>query len=210
MTAEAATKASTMTDHELQFRLLFAITVAGKSASHAEKVLKRLFEKSSRAPIDRIRRWVADGELEGRLKTARTGNYGKLSKAFSQVAAAIAEGKLDLQTCSAGDLEAFHGVGPKTSRFFITWTRPDARHAVLDVHVLRWLKKRGHDVPQATPSSRQQYARIENIFLAIADTMGKTPRQLDAAIWAQGSGYEGWNPDDHIVEADSMFTKDNG
>jgi hypothetical protein len=206
--------------------MLFAITVAGKSAKHAEGAIKRLFQTNEeerevchcgmyvdehtqsenhtavpmvRLPMERIVLWLHTGQLEDRLRAARTGNYTKLAKAFAQIAPKVNSGELDLRTCAADDLETIHGVGPKTSRFFITWTRPNARHAVLDVHILRWLRQRGHDVPASTPASQKRYAEIEEMFLKIADEFGSTPRELDAAIWAAGSGHEDWSPDEQIA-----------
>lgn len=187
-----------MSDRELQLRILFAITVAGKSAKHAEGAIKRLFGALP-FPMEAIETWIETGQLEKRLRDARTGNYGKLTKAFSELAPKVNSGEIDLRTCSVDDLEQIHGIGPKTSRFFITWTRPNARHAVLDVHILRWLSKRGHDVPAATPASRKRYAEIERLFLRLADELGTSPRELDAAIWAAGSGHEGWTPDEQIA-----------
>lgn len=187
-----------MTDCELQLRILFAITVAGKSAKHAEGAIKRLFG-SIPHPMEMIETWVEMGELDRRLRDAKTGNYGKLTKAFSEIAPKVNSGTLNLRSCSAAELEAIHGIGQKTSRFFIIWTRPDARHAVLDVHILRWLRKQGHDVPTATPASKKRYAEIERLFLKLADDLGTTPRQLDAAIWAAGSGHEEWTPDEQIA-----------
>jgi thermostable 8-oxoguanine DNA glycosylase len=194
-----------MTDRELQLRILFAITVAGKSARHAERAIKRLFDGIPH-PMEMIETWVETEELGQRLREARTGNYSKLSKAFAQIASKVSGRELDLRACSADDLEAIHGIGPKTARFFITWTRPDARHAVLDVHILRWLRNRGHDVPVSTPSSRKKYAEIENIFLEIADSLGVLPRDLDAAIWAAGSGHEGWTPDE-LMTLKTLFNR---
>lgn len=181
--------------------MLFAITVAGKSASHAEGAIKRLFG-SIPFPMEMIETWIGMEDLDKHLREARTGNYTKIAKAFSQLAPLVNNGELDLRTCSAEDLEKIFGIGPKTSRFFITWTRPDARHAVLDVHILRWMKKRGHDVPTATPPSKKKYAEIEETFLKIADDLGTTPRELDAAIWAAGSGHDGWTPDEQIALKD--------
>lgn len=98
----------------------------------------------------------------------------------------IVEGELDLWVIMPEDLEKVHGIGPKTSRFFIMWIRPGERYAALDVHILRWLKARGHDAPRTTPSY-PKYSHLEAIFIAEADALGKTPRQLDYEIWEVGA-----------------------
>ena len=79
----------------------------------------------------------------------------------------------------------------KTSRFFIVWTRPEEKYAVLDTHILRWLRQRGVWTPERTPRYPREYERIEDTFIKIADSLGLTPRELDWKIWKESSGYKG-------------------
>jgi thermostable 8-oxoguanine DNA glycosylase len=176
---------------ELECRVLYAIIVAGKSARFADQAFKRLFGQPTGSPFDVVRAWIKEGVLLQKLQAARVGNYSKIERAYMELVSA----KIDLVKCSPEDLEAVHGIGPKTSRFFIIWTRPEARVAVLDVHVLRWLRKQGHDVPKVTPN-RKDYARIEKLFLEIVDKAGLTPRQVDEKIWMEGSKSAQYNPID--------------
>lgn len=171
-----------------EYYLLYACVVAGKSAKFADAVMGRLclFKQGDETPFEMVRR-LGD-RLESVLREVRTGNYGKLARCFRDLAA---DEKLDLLTCTPDDLEAFHGIGPKTSRFFIMWIRPEERHAALDVHVLRWLRAQGHDAPESTPSAGPIYDALQAIFLQEAEKRGVSPRQLDFAIWKAGSGYEG-------------------
>jgi thermostable 8-oxoguanine DNA glycosylase len=68
---------------------------------------------------------------------------------------------LDLRTCTIADLEAIKGIGPKTSRFFMLHSRPDQELIVLDIHILRYLKRRFRmKVPKSTPSGKR-YLAIE-------------------------------------------------
>jgi thermostable 8-oxoguanine DNA glycosylase len=68
---------------------------------------------------------------------------------------------LDLHTCTIADLEAIKGIGPKTSRFFMLHSRPDQELIVLDIHILRYLKRRFRmKVPKSTPSGKR-YLAIE-------------------------------------------------
>lgn len=177
----AAGETQEMSTNELQARLLYSVIVAGKSADFAEKALGR-FNMHSRgsSPFEMIRRLVAEDYLKRALELARTGNYAKTAKCFR----ALAEANLDLKTCTPQHLEAIHGIGPKTSRFWIMWTRPESetRYAALDTHVLKWLRYLGHDAPKATPTGRK-YADLEQTFLAECDKRGMTARAIDAMIW---------------------------
>ena len=170
---------------ELEARLIYSI-VAGKSAKFADAVMRRwvqLFVRD-RSCFEALRELSKNpGELEKSFREVRTGNYGKMLKACE----ALTTAKLDLATCGPEDLEKIPGIGPKTSRFFILWTRPTARYAALDVHVLRWMRNKGYNVPRQTPGDRKVYARIETWFLAEADRAGKSPAVLDAEIWEAGS-----------------------
>lgn len=176
---------------ELQCRILYAIIVAGKSARFAEQAFKRLFGTQPNLPFNMIRTWISEGVLFQKLQAARVGNYHKIEKAYTQLVST----QIDLASCLPEELEKIHGIGPKTSRFFILWTRPSARYAVLDVHVLRWMNHAGCVVPKSTPN-KVMYARIEKQFLEIVDRLGLTPRQVDEQVWMQGSGYGKYNPDD--------------
>jgi endonuclease III len=170
---------------KLEGRLLYSVIVAGKSAQFANnKVILLLPEGTRSSPLA----WLArldrkPGALEAHLRHVRTGRYSVLLRAFRW----IIEKDLDLATVSVAELEACPGVGPKTARFFVAWTRPHERVAVLDVHILRWLRARGYDAPTSTPRAGELYDQLERAFIAEADERGKTPRELDLAIWEAGS-----------------------
>lgn len=171
---------STLSQAELELRLVYAIVVAGKSARFANDVILRLFPEAARtAPFEYIRELLEDPPILGlRLRAARTGKYTVLENALRWLTSC----NLDLAAVTPEQLAACPGVGPKTGRFFVVWTRPEERHAVLDVHVLRWLRSQGYDTPTATPSG-SRYAALEGAFLKEADDRGLTPRELDSLIW---------------------------
>jgi thermostable 8-oxoguanine DNA glycosylase len=163
---------------ELQKRLLYAMIVAGKSAEFANAVFSRFMRGCSVLPFS----WIAkmgDDELLERLTTAKTGNYTKLARGFRE----LVDAAIDLRSCGPEQLEEIHGIGPKTARFWLLWTRPNARYAALDVHILRWLREQGYAAPKATPAYTVRYQQLEKAFLAEADKRGMTPRELDLQIW---------------------------
>ncbi len=166
---------------ELEYRLLYSVLVAGKSAGFAEAALGRLLGVGLAEPFGVVRQFIADGGLASALRTSRTGRYALLELCFCALV------KVDPETVTVAELEQIPGIGPKTARFFILWTRPGERHAALDVHVLRWLRTLGHDAPKQTPQSARRYAELESLFLDEADRLGVTPRELDEAVWSAGA-----------------------
>ena len=62
-------------------------------------------------------------------------------------------------------------------------SRPKARVACLDTHLLKYLAERGvRNVPKSTPSSKKQYERLERVFLSLVPK-NKTPAEFDLEIW---------------------------
>lgn len=187
----------TITDqHELEYRLIFSLLVAGKNKDFAEKKVEALFKHAKRNKsgipkcFDFLRSMLDLGEdqLDALLRRVRTGNYAKMVNAIKHLVYDIG---FDLSACSPEDLEKVPGIGPKTSRFFLLWTREDAEVAALDVHILRWMREEGiaPDAPKTTPSSNMNlYRRLEKVFLQKAKELGKTPTQLDKEIWMRYSG----------------------
>ncbi len=165
---------------------IFCVCVANKPGERTQRLVEKLL-----APCDipmhpigafeLIRGLIAHSpdNLERRLRELRFGQYKKLVRALTE----LANGDLDLRSCTIEELEAIHGIGPKTSRYFMLRTRPGARVAALDTHILKWLRDRGHCVPISTPQSKKRYREIEEMFLAESDELYLEPDQLDAAIW---------------------------
>lgn len=170
----------------LEYRLLYAVVVAGKSAKFAEAAMSRFINGAGISPFDHVRRLIGCRNLKRSLVKARVGNYAKIDRSFKEIVAA----NLDLETCTPEDLEKIHGIGPKTSRFFILWTRPDAQYAALDVHILRWMRSIGYDAPRSTPQDPKKYAALEKAFLKEAKKRKVKPSELDWEVWKKGSGYK--------------------
>ncbi len=167
---------------ELQARLIYSVLVAGKSAKFAEKkTLDLIGKRVDELPFDIISDHIEFGALDEWLRELRTGSYTRLLKCFPALI------ELNPQTCTLRELEAVHGIGPKTARFFILWTRPDAVCAALDTHVLKWLKSLGYDAPKSTPPAGPKYEGLEQAFISEAVKRGKTPRELDFEIWDAGA-----------------------
>jgi hypothetical protein len=168
-----------ITNDEREARLIYSIIVAGKSAKFVEGVMQKFdAHRQKHSPFAFIKILIKDDNLDWVLRDMRCGNYRKIERALRELIAA----NLNIETCTPEQLEAIHGIGPKTSRFFILWTRPGERYAALDVHVLRWMRAQGYNAPKATPTGAK-YSQLEEAFLTEADKRGVSARELDAQIW---------------------------
>jgi thermostable 8-oxoguanine DNA glycosylase len=154
--------------------------VAGKnSAIQARKLDEFMSEEPilDLDPFDYIRFLTTWGHLREKMELHKLGQYSRLEACFDQST------DLNLRTCTVEDLESVFGVGPKTSRFFLTHTRWRTRFAVLDTHVLKWMREiMGIPAPKATPNGKV-YLKLEKQFLIYCDEVGLTPAELDLEIW---------------------------
>jgi len=173
---------------EREWFVLFSICVAGKSAKQTQKKLNDLlidmYEHTpyslNQSAFDTI--WWADkhGQLGEYLRKHKIGQYKRIERAFSAVAEL--EVKTDL---TVEKLEAIPGIGPKTARFIVLYTNPDANCVPLDTHILKYIKECYPDenVPKSTPSKGPKYDKYEKRFQALAKLIGISVRELDTAVW---------------------------
>ena len=172
-------------DSALQNFLFFIIVVAGKSAKVARKKVDAFFSESNKLPFDYLDELIKNGILEEKLKYHKTGNYRKIVKASHDIVNNFVNGNLSLRTCTTKDLENIHGVSFKNSRYFIVYSRREAsNYAVLDRHILKFLKEKGHNnIPKNTPQNIKEYQRIEKLFLEEAKRLDKNNYELDSESW---------------------------
>lgn len=182
-------------DTQLQQFLLLCVVVAGKNSGIQQKkldaFLQDLHTLRPGLPLPAIRE-LPEGELVELLVRHKLGQYRRLTLAFRDLATRASE-LLDLRTCTAQQLERVFGVGPKTARFFLLYTRRNCRVAVLDTHVLQWMQKnrkllklpRRLKIPRSTPSG-ERYAALEAALLSYCDAQGLNPAELDFEVWKSG------------------------
>lgn len=171
-----------LTIPELQETILFWISAAGKNAQTASRCLDNLLTKwktNNETPFSVILKINHKSNLANELKEHGIGCYNNKAKSFIQ----LARSNINLKTCTVDDLEAIHGIGPKTARCFIIHSRPNQRLAGIDTHLLKCLKDLGLDnIPKTTPTGNT-YKRIEQQFLNLADLFQIEPAKLDLKIW---------------------------
>ena len=176
------------TKADLELFAVFAGCVAGKKAQQtADKVNDNFRDVATPTkqltPFEAIKNLVDIKVFVAYLKMAKMGQYRRIYRALRD----LVESGIDLKTCTVEELEAIHGIGPKTSRFIIMHSRPNQRLATLDTHILRWMRDQGIETPKATPQSKKLYKELEQKFLTLCDKCAILPSQLDLKIWKQYS-----------------------
>ena len=204
------------TDAELEEFLLFCVVVAGKTAATQAKLLHKLLyefvsvlneeEKlyvaylpgdadelnsfysgrfTEDTPFNRIRFLIQRNILQDFIKGSKLGQYRKIERAFRE----LVESDLDLRSCSIDQLEKIHGIGFKTSRFFMVHSRKEQPHAILDTHILKYMREEMNvqNAPKSTPGNYKEYARLESLFVAHCRALGRSVAGLDLEIWKRYS-----------------------
>ena len=171
------------TEAELEEFLMFAILVAGKTAkTQAQKLenfLNPMMSTMGLTPFGVLEQMIKTASLGTQMKFGKLGQYKRIETAFRS----ILTFKGDLKKVTVQDLESVKGIGPKTARFFILHSRPNAQIACLDVHILKWLDDLSYpNIPLATPS-KKKYGIIEQYFLSEAKKRNVSPADLDLRIW---------------------------
>lgn len=181
------------TEAELEEWLLFCIVAAGKTAKTQARLLdgfltnlrnlsKELTGKSNQSPFQLI--WNADsiGALRSEIEKSRLGQYNRLEKSFRKTHDFLNK----MKTISIDELETIPGVGPKTARFYLLHSRQNQNYAVLDTHILHYMRDNGLTALKVTPSGKV-YAQTEQLFLNHAKSINKTLADLDLEIWTKYS-----------------------
>lgn len=170
---------------ELEEYWIFCVVVAGKNADSMAAAVDRLLapRRPGQTPMEYLR--SLGPSLAAALVASRTGQYRRIARALAESLG------VDLRTAPVEQLQQIYGVGPKTARYFILHTRRDARVAVLDTHVLKWLRQRRvKRVPASTPGSLGRYLELEARALRLIERAypGRTLAEADLEIWSVVSG----------------------
>lgn len=173
------------TDDQLEQFMLFCIAVAGHNADTTARMVNRFIEDASGLPFTYLRSSRRD--IDSILEHYGIAPYAKNTAALRGVL------DMNLRTCTLHDLLNVHGIGHKTARMFLLHSRPDEEHIVLDVHMLRWLRKvaKLRGIPALTPHKLSpKYLSIEARAKRKVREMfpDMTFAEFDLATWKQMSG----------------------
>ena len=174
--------------NQLEAFWLFCMFVAGKNSDYASRCLSKLIHSMSKRGYDGIFNYFKDLGRDGihnALVANKVGQYTRLTKGVMQSL------DLDLSTCTLDDLLKIHGVGNKTARFFLLHTREGCDYAVLDTHILAWLRTHGvEDAPKTTPTDKKVYKTLEKKFRYLSRLIYPflSDAQIDLLIWSEQSG----------------------
>jgi len=180
------------TDVELEEFWLFCLAVAGKKATmianKVDEFLRPVLSGQSlfKTPFDLITYMSISGGagsiLDLALRDVKMGKYALLSKGYAESAA---KGNMWLRTASAEVIRtSITGAGYKTSRFFTLHSRENEQVAVIDTHMLKYLKHIGApNVPDGIPNG-PDYLRLEKLLLAEAAKKSLTMADFDLKIWS--------------------------
>jgi len=160
-----------------QFLLLIPF-LAGKKAAMQQvrfDAFMRDLVQGQELPLEALRRvrheqghWV----LVELLQKHRLGKYGSMGRMLRDVA----EHPDILLAERDAIAESVAGFGMKSASMFVSFSRVDARVAVLDTHVLKWLN-------QPAPKTREQYLQTETLYLERCAAANQHPAIQDFQIW---------------------------
>lgn len=170
------------TDGELEAFMVFSIAVAGKNATRTANLIADVLHQAEQneTPFQFLRRIP----LDDHLRFWKVGQYRRILTALEGVM------KLDLRTCTMADLLKVHGIGSKTANMFLLHSRPNHQGAVLDTHILRWMREvHGVKTPKQTPSGRR-YDQLEKVATQLIKESFPQMSLADAdlLIWKTMSG----------------------
>ena len=175
---------------QLEAFWLFCMFVAGKNSDYASRCLSKLIHAAKLGKdigeegVFNYFKSIGETGVHNALVANKVGQYTRLTKGVMQSL------DLDLRTCTLDDLLKIHGVGNKTARFFLLHTRRGCEYAVLDTHILAWMRNRGEEVPKSTPTNSNVYRELEKRFRYLSRLAYPflTDSQIDLLIWSEQSG----------------------
>jgi len=174
----------TSSTREKQIFLIFCIFVAGRNSDLAANKLSKFLSKckNNELPFNYLKNNIHD--LHNILVANKVGQYNRIETAIKQAI------HLNVEECSLEDLLNIHGIGMKTAKFFLVYSRSGEKHAILDVHILKWMRRYYDDAPTNTPPPSQYWKWETRFFKLVESEFGDNIdlTKIDLLIWSKESG----------------------
>jgi len=103
----------------------------------------------------------------------------------------------------------FNGIGRKTASMMANFCL-GTKFAVLDTHVVQWMKKKGLLGPMYEIHSNKNYDFVEEIYLDYCKFEGIDPVDLDFIIWKNGAKRETFQLETGFPEEDWKTIQNEG
>lgn len=163
------------TDKELLEFWLFCILVAGKKSSWASNKVAELDKVFGIEVLFQIDRAL----IKNMLMLCSAGQYERISTAIDE------SKSIDLRKAGFMELMQIKGIGPKTAAFFLTHSRENESIPVLDTHILKYIRSKGHSAPKQTPQDPNKYNQLGNLFVELSnkDYPNMSLAERDLEIW---------------------------
>lgn len=166
---------------ELERLAVFAVCVAGKGAPVIWRKVEQFIPRGTQNPFELLHHYVTTNTLISRLYDVRMGQYTRIGRALTCMAA------LHATPWRPADLYHIGGVNFKTAKLVELYKWPGGECACLDVHVLRematWPTAAHLKIPKASPQNFKVYTQLEELFIREAYRRQVVPWVLDKEIW---------------------------
>jgi len=163
------------TDKELLEFWLFCILVAGKKSSWAANKVEELNKVFSIEVMFQLDKPL----VKNMLMLCSVGQYERISNAIHE------SKSIDLRKVGFLELMQIKGIGPKTAAFFLTHSRENESIPVLDTHILKYIRSKGHAAPKQTPQDPNKYNQLGRLFVELSnnDYPNMSLADRDLEIW---------------------------
>lgn len=188
------------TKAQLEKFFLTCVFVAGKNATVQQSKVDQFVECVRRdlgedvvdtlGVISAIHHTLTEADTEPTvlawLKEVKSGQYTRIASIICNVTAKVALPKFHITNASRKSLAAIRGIGYKTASFFKLYTTPGWQGAVLDTHILKYMKEECNTTGEAPPNAAE-YIRLEDIFLTHIRSKypGRSIPEIDFEIWSK-------------------------
>jgi thermostable 8-oxoguanine DNA glycosylase len=159
------------------------LIVAGKKADvmfpKAYNVIANSrYNNSDLSPFDFLKRMFEYGSLSNILIENGTGQYSKINNCIEDLIHFDYDGD-SIKSLTPQELEKVRGIGPKTSRFFLSYVSPNENeYAIIDTHITKFLMAINPRLKKST-----DYYTFEKEYLNICKLINKNPKEFDLEIW---------------------------